>query len=341
MRQTRISLALLLPLSVLTPPGSGAAEDSGGSPRNLSEFRLEGLDGQAFASSQRLRGRGAVITFWRIEQEPSLRILKDLNQLYDEVPQLDVAIVSIVAGAVERPLVEGVVKELEIAFPVLFDPDRRVYAELGVIVSPSTWFVDRSGVVVDAYPGHRRDFLRVARANVAFLRGSIGEAERAERVRARPRPIAEEKRDLAGVQTRYRLALRLLEKGRRKAGVKQLRRVWENDPPLVDGGVKLGLLLLEDARDAEALEILERAAELAPSDPLASGARGVALIRLGQEQAGADLLRHALQQPIAEPLLYYEMARWSERSNAPDEARRYYRIGLELMLTDRAARRGD
>ena len=110
---------------------------------------------------------------------------------------------------------------------------------------------------------------------------------------------------------------------------------------MVEAGVTLGLLMLEDARDAEALAIFERVAELGYADPLASGARGVALIRLGREQEGAELLRSALEQPVPEPLLYYEMGKLSERSDAPDEARRYYRKGLEVMLGERAAHRGD
>jgi peroxiredoxin len=339
MPRTRISVLIALLLSVCAAPGFSADEDVDDSLGQLPEFKLEGVNGQAFDSEQRLRDVAAVITFWRVDQEPSVRILKDLNQLYDEVSKKEIVIVSIVSGGVERSPVDGVMKELGIAFPVLLDPDRRVYGAFGGIVSPSTWFVDRSGVVVDAYPGHRRDFLRVARANVEFLRGRIGEAEREGTVHTRRPPISEKDKDFAGVQTRHRFATRLLEKGQRKAAVKQLRMAWEGDPPLVEAGVELGLLLLEETRDTEALEILERASELAPDDPLASGARAVALIRLGQVQVGADLLRQALQQPVGEPLLYYEMAKLSERSDEPDEARRYYRKGLELMLADRAARR--
>lgn len=339
MPRARISVIIALLLSVCTAPGFSADEDVDDALGQLPEFKLEGVDGQTFDSEQRLRDLAAVITFWRVDQEPSVRILKDLNQLYDEVSKREIAVVSIVAGGIERPLVDGVVKELGIAFPVLLDPDRRVYEAFGGIVSPSTWFVDRSGVVVDAYPGHRRDFLRAARANVEFLRGRIDETEREETVHARRPPISGKDKDFAGGQTRHRFATRLLEKGQRKAAVKQLRMAWEGDPPLVRAGVELGLLLLEETRNAEALEILDRAVELAPDDPLASGARAVALIRLGQVEAGADLLRHALQQPVGEPLLYYEIARLSERSDEPDEARRYYRKGLELMLADRAARR--
>ena len=341
MSLTRISVAVVLLLSVWTTSGFGADGDVDDSLRQFPEFKLEGIDGQIFDSAQRLRNLGVVITFWRVDQEPSIRILKDLNQLYAEVSKQEIAIVSTVAGNVERSQVEKVVKELKIAFPVLLDPERRVYGEFGGIVSPSTWFIDRDGVVVDAYPGHRRNFLRAARANVDFLRGRIDEAERAGTVNARRPAISEQDENFAGAQTRHRLATRLLEKGQRKAAMEQLRMAWESDPPLVDAGVTLGLLLLEETRDAEALKVLERAVKLVPGDPLALGARAVALIRLGQVQTGADLLRQALQQPVGEPLLYYEMAKLSERSDAPDEARRYYRKGLELMLTERAARRRD
>jgi peroxiredoxin len=342
MRWTRTSITIVLLLSIwaiCAAPGFAADEEAEDSLGRLSHFRLTGTDGQEFDSAKQLRDRGAVITFWRIDQEPSVRMLKDLNRLYADVSKQGIAIVSIVAGSVERSKVESAVKELEISFPVLFDPDRRVYGEFGGIVNPSTWFVDRNGVIVDAYPGHRRDFLRVARANLAFLRGQIDEAERVERISTVRQPLAEEAKDLAGVQTHYRLAIRLLEKGQREAAVTQLKMLWENDPPLVEAGVRIGLLLLDEHRDAEALKILERAVKLSPADPLASGARAVAMIRLGHEQVGAEQLRQALRQPIAEPLLYYEMARSSERSDATDEARRYYREGFELMLAERAAHR--
>ncbi|MBW2726162.1 MAG: TlpA family protein disulfide reductase, partial [Deltaproteobacteria bacterium] len=151
MYRTRTSLALVLAFFVWVAPGFGAEDDTSEPPKRLSAFELGTLDLQTYSSAQRLGDRPAVITFWRVDQEPSVRILKDLKQLFAEDTKHEVAIVSIVAGAVERPLVESLVKELEIAFPVLLDPERRVYAELGVIVSPTTWFIDRNGVVIDSY----------------------------------------------------------------------------------------------------------------------------------------------------------------------------------------------
>ncbi len=346
MCRLRISLVVLMLLVAWTTPGLAekkkeqeeAVEET---PRPIAAFQLEALDGDRFVSKQWFGDRGAVIMFWRVDQPPSVRMLQDFNVLYEEYSKQDVAIVSIVAGAIERPLVRAVVKELEVAFPVLFDPERKVYSDLGSIVSPSAWFIDRQGFVVDHYPGHRRNFLRVARTNIEFLVGKIDEATRAGRLNNRASVPAIEGKNFAGGQTHYRLALRLLRKGHRDTAIKELKKAWEADPKLLEAGLKLGLLLLEEAQYDEALEVLDRALELAPTDPRVSGARGVSLIRLGQEQEGVGLLRKALEQRVDEPLLYYEMALFSERSNAPDEARSYYRQGLEVVLANRGMKRGD
>ena len=45
-----------------------------------------------------------------------------------------------------------------------------VVSSFRVIVSPSTWFVDRQGVQVFDYPGYRNDFLSVAKTHIEFLR---------------------------------------------------------------------------------------------------------------------------------------------------------------------------
>ena len=336
MRWIRNSLAAALLLCIGFSAETEAEERGDNAPLRLPDFKLEELTGETFDSAVRLRNHTAVITCWRVDHEPSIRILKELQQLNEETSNQEVMIVGIASGPVEGSRIKRIRDELGIGILILLDPDRRVFRELEGIVSPSTWFVDRRGDVFDSYPGHRRDFLRVARGNIEFLRGRIGLAERTERIRTPQR--AEVDQDFAGPETRYRLALRLLEKGQRRAAIDQLERAWESDPPLVIAGTKLGLLLLKDERDARALEVLDDAAKLAPDNLLVSGARGVALMRVGQEEAGVALLRRALQHPTSEPLLYYEMAKHSERSGELDDARRYYRTGFELMLEEQSRR---
>ena len=101
---------------------------------------------------------------------------------------------------------------------------------------------------------------------------------------------------------------------------------------MVEAGVDLGLMLLQDGENEEARAILERAVELAPEGPRAIGAKGLALIRLGKTEEGAELLEHALEHELAELLLYYEMGRVSDSRGSNKEASRYFRMGLELLL---------
>ena len=44
------------------------------------------------------------------------------------------------------------------------------------------------------------------------------------------------------------------------------------------------------------------------------------------------MLENALVREVREPLLYFEMARWSESKNDEPAALRYYKRGLELSL---------
>jgi peroxiredoxin len=306
--------------------------------REIPAFRLEGLDGQDYVARERLAGRTTLLVFWRLEQPQSLRILEDLVRLRAAMPPEQVAIVSVVSGDTDRAEVARLVAELEVTFPVLFDPDRQLYGEFGVIVSPSVWFADSQGQLRFAYPGYRRDFSRVSRTDLAYLRGKITDAERAQRLSAEgSRPLQDE----AGPATRHRLARRLLANGDREAAQRQLWIAWKDEPRLPEVGVELGLLQLADGHNDQALAILEETLAITPEDPRCLGGKGVALIRLGSRQEGAKLLRRAIADGAAEPSFYYEMGIWLEDEQGPESASPYYRRGLELMLAPNQDTRAD
>ena len=211
------------------------AQENTEPPPALPEFSLEALQGGSYVSKERLAGRLAIVSFWRLDQEYSIRLLKDLVRLREEPLLAEVEVVTIVAGPSDRARVGQLVEKLGVRFPVLFDPDRSLYAELDVIVSPSTWFVDGRGELRFNYPGHRRDVLQVARANIEQLRGRITEKERRRRVRSGPAPRAGV--EGVGPAARYRLAQKLLARGDRQAAEKQLRKAWETEPGYAKAGV--------------------------------------------------------------------------------------------------------
>ncbi len=301
------------------------------SAERVAPFRLKALAGSEFDSKVELKGKVTLVSYWRPEQRTSVRCLKDLASLREEYAGQGVSIVTFVSGEIEREKIEEQVRELELQFPVLLDADMSVYGAFGTVVSPSTWFVDANQVKRFKYPGCRRDFSDVARANIDLLLGRISEEERTGRLEEM-KQAAPPSSGTLGAPVRYRLAKRFLEKGRRESARQEFSKAWEMDPPMVAAGVDLGFMLLQDGENEEARAILERALELAPEDPRAIGAKGVALIRLGKTEEGAALLERALEHEFAEPLLYYEMGRVSESRGSVAEASRYFRMGLELLV---------
>jgi peroxiredoxin len=301
-------------------------------PKPLSEipaFRLKESGGRTFSSGESLPGRIVLLAIWRLDQPQSIQILEDLVRLRKELPSESIAIVSIISGDVDRAAVARLKEELEIEFPVLFDPDRSLYGEFGVIVSPSSWFADADGRIHFDYPGYRRDFPLVARTDIAFLRKEISEKERAQRLQ---RGKLRQSRWEAGPSARYQLAARFLEKGDRKTAEDQFRIAWKDEPRLPEAGVELGLLLLGTGRNKEALAIFGEVVALVPEDPRALAGRGVSLLRTGRRDEGADMLRGAIAAGAAEPLFYYELARWIDDEQGPKQAAAYYRRGLEPVL---------
>ncbi len=311
-------------VALLAMPSERVAADEPVAP-----FKLKELGGRTFDSKKELPGRVTILSFWRLEQKHSRRILKDLAKLHEEFASEGVGIVAVICEEPDSTQVEQVVAELKLEFRVLFDPDRSLYSALGAKVCPSSWFIDREGSQRFAYAGHRRDFPLVAQANIELLLGRISEPEREARLERKAAPPS---RGTVGGPVRYRMAHRLLKEGKRDAGKEQLLQAWQGEPQHATAGVDLGLLLLEDGENEQALELLEQAAELVPEDPRATGAKGLALIRAGRTDEGQNLLRQALESDVAEPLFYYEMAVLSESQGATEEAYRYYKRGFQLMI---------
>jgi Tfp pilus assembly protein PilF len=295
----------------------------------IAPFQLRTIEGDIFESKAKLTGKVTLLTVWRLDQKYSDRLLRDLVELRKEFSEKEVNIVTFICDEDDVARIKQVVSELRGDLPVLLDPDSRVWAAFGARVCPSCWFIDAELVERFAYPGHRRDFREVARANIEFLLGRIDDEERTARL---DRKVAPPTSGTVSASVRYKLALKLLRSGSRDAARKQLEQAWQMEPRVAAAGVDLGLLLLEDREDEEALAILEQAAELLPDDPRAPGAKGAALVRLGSEDEGGRLLREALERDLAEPLPYYEMARLSESRGQEQDALRYYKRGFELML---------
>ncbi len=325
-----MSLTLLL--------GAAIAVESVGveATEKVAPFVLKTVEGGSYDSAKELAGKVTVLSFWRLEQEYSIKLLMDLAKMDKEMGSRGPAIVGIVSGETDIAEIKKLISSYDIKFPVLLDPDRVVYGAFGVRVSPSTWFLDAKGEQQFQYMGYRRDFATVARADSEFLMGKISEAERAHKTTQRKAPPSTER---AGSSVRYRLAHRLLDQGKIPEAKATLREAWEGDPPVVAAGVDLGMILLKEGEGADALVLLEKVVAAAPDNPKAMGAKGMALVKAGQTVEGEKLLLKALNANVNEPLFYYEMAVFREKAGDDEEACGYYKRGFELMIEPDAAKK--
>lgn len=320
-----MQFTLPLALLVLSLSTFSAAERT--RPEQVERFQLKTATGQDF-DSRDLEGKPAVISFWRLGQSRSALLLEDLERLHREFKKEGLQVVAIASGDTDRAAVEQLARDLDVSFPILFDPDRTVYRSLGVIVSPTSFFVD-SGTIRFSYPGHWSDFAAVAKANIEFSLGRISQAEREERVRKK---VKQSPRAHVRGGPRYRLACRLLAEGKVAKARRQLELAWNAKPRVVAAGVDLALILLDEGKTQEALDLIGQAAGILPDDPRVLGARGMVLIRSGAVDAGIGPLRQAIEQEVPDPVFYWEFARLSEERGNPEDALLYYKAGFRLML---------
>lgn len=149
----RRSLFLLVPvLVVVLAAGYWYSQRAPASPvvgRPAPAFELRTLDGQA-ASLAGYRGRPVVVNFWATWCEPCKEEMPALQAQAASRPSLTILGVDNVEAAVKvRPFVQ----QHGLTYPILLDQDGSVVQRYQVIGMPTSFFIDRSGILRAVYRG--------------------------------------------------------------------------------------------------------------------------------------------------------------------------------------------
>jgi cytochrome c biogenesis protein CcmG, thiol:disulfide interchange protein DsbE len=129
-------------------PGGGATPRVG---EPAPEFRLERLSGGPLALAD-LRGRPVIVNFWASWCPPCRREVPDLDEAARQHGDSGLAVVAINLDE-ERAAVQRYAAALELTLTIGLDQGGRVSALYNVVALPTSFFVERQGIVRDLNMG--------------------------------------------------------------------------------------------------------------------------------------------------------------------------------------------
>jgi peroxiredoxin len=138
--RTPLLLALLLAACSAEPPAKLNIGDA------APAFAAKRLDGEAVQVPGAYAGRPLVIRFWADWCKFCEGEMKGIEPVYQRHKDRGVEVLAVNAGQ-DRATVAAFVGKLGISYPALLDEDAATARRYGVVGLPTTYFIDRQGVV--------------------------------------------------------------------------------------------------------------------------------------------------------------------------------------------------
>jgi len=149
-----ISISLLLSVlgsgSVLAGCSSGSAPDGGSDAEILApDFQLLSLDGQTVSLSD-FRGKPVLLNFWATWCGPCKFEMPFLQEIHEDEEWSEKGLVILAVDVGENPAqVKLFASSLKLSFMVLLDIDQDVALQYNLRAFPTTFFIDKDGIIQD------------------------------------------------------------------------------------------------------------------------------------------------------------------------------------------------
>ncbi|MBV1872421.1 MAG: TlpA family protein disulfide reductase [Gammaproteobacteria bacterium] len=121
------------------------------------DFTLQSLSEQSVHLAEH-RGKVSIITFWASWCGPCRIELPHFEKLRNEIGEDQVAIIAVSADSKRKDIV-AFSKELNLNFPLLFDPKLEVNRLYRIRAMPTTFIVDKEGVIRHVHMGFKESVL--------------------------------------------------------------------------------------------------------------------------------------------------------------------------------------
>jgi cytochrome c biogenesis protein CcmG, thiol:disulfide interchange protein DsbE len=122
------------------------------------------LNGKKVTIPDDLRGKIVIIRFWQDCCSYNINEMSSVDEMFEKYEKKGVAVLTIHTGKPKR-VAEDFVAMLRIRYPVLLDSSSRAAERCGVSVVPSTFILDRDGIVRAKMTGEgKRDYEKLIKA---------------------------------------------------------------------------------------------------------------------------------------------------------------------------------
>lgn len=153
------ALLALTGLGILawTRRGDFAPLDAG---REAPAFRAVTLAGDSIGV-QDYRGQVVLLNVWATWCKPCLTEMPALQRLYDQLAPQGFTVLAVSVDNARLSLgdpieaVRGFVRELDLTFPILLDPENRIERIYQITGMPTTYLIDRDGIIRERIIGAR------------------------------------------------------------------------------------------------------------------------------------------------------------------------------------------
>ncbi len=169
---SRISIAVcLFVLTGLAAQTCAAVEIGSPSP----DFHLPRLGADTLLRLTELRGKIVLVDFWASWCGPCRESLPQYEKLYTEYPRSDFEIVAI---NLDEDLADAkkFLAAHPVSYPIALDPAGNVPKAFGLVGMPTSYLLDRNGVVRMSYQGFKTEDLDRLRQEIHRLSGVLPHA---------------------------------------------------------------------------------------------------------------------------------------------------------------------
>jgi len=119
------------------------------------DFETEYLNGDKFVLYE-LRGKPVILNFWATWCPPCIKEMPVFQKLYEE--NKGELIVIGVNLQEDKETIEKFIKKINVTFPIILDKDGKIEQKYNVILKPSTYFIDKNGLIADKKLGEIKEY---------------------------------------------------------------------------------------------------------------------------------------------------------------------------------------